>query len=172
MILDNDDDLDKAGTGGQAEGASGEVDTGHIELDASLHNTFSTSELASAPTESIDTSGPWYDVEEGRYIDEPAPGPGSREQYGAPSAPAQAQSSKPLQDQTSQQGVDDIIRSTSVESTLHSLPTPSDSSDNGWTDKNMAELEKELGLALEEQQVKSSSVGAPTSPSPCWVEAP
>ena len=59
-----------------------------------------------------------------------------------------------------------------MESALHSLPKPSDSSDNGWTDKNMAELEKELGLALEEQQVKSSSADAPNSPSPCSVEAP
>lgn len=36
----------------------------------------------------------------------------------------------------------------------------------------MAELEKELGLALEEQQVESSSAGKPTSPSPRSVEAP
>ena len=85
MILDSDD---YPGAGGQAESASGEVNTGRIDLNASLHNTFATSELASAPTESIDASGPWYDVEEGRYIDEPAPGPGSREQYGVPSAPA------------------------------------------------------------------------------------
>jgi hypothetical protein len=36
----------------------------------------------------------------------------------------------------------------------------------------MAELEKELGLALKEQQVESSSAGTPTSPSPRSVEAP
>lgn len=36
----------------------------------------------------------------------------------------------------------------------------------------MAELEKELGLALEEGQVKSPFAGAPTSPSPRSVEAP
>jgi hypothetical protein len=35
----------------------------------------------------------------------------------------------------------------------------------------MAELEKELGLALEEEQVKSPFAGAPTS-SPLSVEAP
>jgi hypothetical protein len=35
----------------------------------------------------------------------------------------------------------------------------------------MAELEKELGLALEEEQGKSPSAGTPTSPSPCSVEA-
>jgi hypothetical protein len=108
VILDNDDDPDEAGAGGQAEGASGAVDTGRIELDASLHNTFPTLELVSAPTESIDTSGSWYDVEEGRYIEEPAPGLGSHEQHSLPSAPAQAQpqtlpqSSTPQQDQTNQ----------------------------------------------------------------------
>ena len=73
MILDNDD-LDEAGAGDEAEGASGDVDTGRIERDASPHNTFATSELASAPTESIDASGPWYDVEEGCYIEEAKPG--------------------------------------------------------------------------------------------------
>jgi hypothetical protein len=55
-----------------AEGAFGEIDTGRIERHASPH-IFATSELASAPTESIDASGPWYDVEEGCYVDEPAP---------------------------------------------------------------------------------------------------
>jgi len=59
----------------------------------------------------------------------------------------------------------------SVGSALHSLPKPSNNGDDGWTDNSMAELEKELGLALEEQ-VKSSSASAPTSPSPRSVEAP
>jgi hypothetical protein len=73
------------------------------------------------------------------------------------SAPAQAQSqtlpqsSKSLQDQTNQQGLDDIIRSTSVKFAFHFLPKPSDSGDNGWIDESMAKLEKELGLALEEE---------------------
>lgn len=31
---------------------------------------------------------------------------------------------------------------------LHLLPKSSDSGDDGWIDENMAELEKELGLAL------------------------
>jgi hypothetical protein len=92
-------------------------------------------------------------LSEGRSIDEPAPGPG--EQYGVPSAPAQAQT-KPLQDQTSQQVVDDITQSTSVESALHSLPKPSDSSDNGWTDKNMAEVRK-LNNAFRKQFYRSVS---------------
>jgi hypothetical protein len=57
MILD-DDELDEAGTGHKAEGTSGDVDTGRIGRDASLHNTLATSELASGPTKSIDASGP------------------------------------------------------------------------------------------------------------------
>jgi hypothetical protein len=75
VILDNDNDLDKVGARGQAEGASSEVDTRCIKLDASLHNTILTLELALALTESINTSGLWYDVKEGRYIDELALGP-------------------------------------------------------------------------------------------------
>jgi hypothetical protein len=146
VTLDNDDS-DDAGAGDKAEGASGDVDTGCIEQDASLYDTFATSELAS-------------------------------ELHGMPSASAQAQpqtlpqSSKPLQDRANQQGVDDIARSTSVESALHSLPKSSNDGDDGWTDENTAELEKELGLALEEEQVKLLFAGAPTSPSPRPVEAP
>jgi hypothetical protein len=97
VILDNGNNLDKARAGGQAEDASGEVNTRRIELDASLHNSLPTSELASAPTESINTSGLWYDIEEGRYIKETTLGLGSHKQHSVPSAPAQAQ---PLQNQT------------------------------------------------------------------------
>ena len=147
MILD-DDDSDEAGAGDEAEGASGDVDTSRVERDASPHNTLATSELASGPTESIDASDLWYDVEE------PAPRLGPCEQQGLPSALAQdqpqtvPQSSKPLQDQTNQQDIDEITRGTSVESALHSLPKPSDNGDDGWTDDNMAELEKELGVGF------------------------
>jgi hypothetical protein len=159
VLLDDDSD--------EAKGASEDVDTRRIEQDARLYDTFATSKPALAPTESVDASGPWS-----------APGLGPCEQHGASSALAQAQlqtlsqSSKLLQDWANQQGVDDIPRSTSVESALHSLPRLFDSGDDGWTEENMAELEKELGLALEEQQVESSSAGAPTSPSPRLVEAP
>ncbi|KAF4624746.1 hypothetical protein G7Y89_g13424 [Cudoniella acicularis] len=74
----------------EVEGASGGVNTGRIVRIASPHDTFTASELASAPTKSIDASGLWYGVEEGCYIEEPAPGPGSHKQRGVPSAPAQA----------------------------------------------------------------------------------
>ena len=90
MILD-DDDSDEAGAEDEAEGASGDVGTGRGERDASLQNTFALLEPASGPTESIDASGPWYDIEEGRYIDGPAPRPGPCERYGLPSSPAEGQ---------------------------------------------------------------------------------
>ncbi|KAF8847684.1 hypothetical protein BDZ45DRAFT_754641 [Acephala macrosclerotiorum] len=176
VILD-DNDSNEAGAVDEAEGTSGDVDAVRIERDASPHNTFATSELASGPTKSIDASGPWYDVEEGCYIKEPAPGLGPCEQQRVPSAPAQArsqtlsQSSTPLQHQTNLQSVGSITRSTSVESAVHSLLKPFDNSDDGWTDDSMAELERELELALEEQG-NSSSASAPTSSHPRSVEAP
>lgn len=86
-----------------------------------------------------------------------------------PSAPAQAQ---PLQDQIHQQGVSSFTRSTSMESALQSLSKSSDSGDDGWTDENMAELEKEMGLALGEHQVESSLAGTPTSPKSSFGRGP
>jgi len=59
-----------------------------------------------------------------------------------------------------------------VGSALHSLPKYFNSGDSGWTDENMAKLEKEPGLALGEQQVESSSARTPISPSPRSAEAP
>jgi hypothetical protein len=91
VILDIDNDLDEADIENEAEGASSDIDTGRLERDASVYDIFATSELASAPIESIDASGPWYDVEEGHYIDEPAPGLEPRKQRSIPPAPAQAQ---------------------------------------------------------------------------------
>ena len=52
-----DDELDKAGIRDKAEGAFSDVDNKYIEQDASLYNTFTTSELASEPTKSISESG-------------------------------------------------------------------------------------------------------------------
>jgi hypothetical protein len=58
-----------------------------------------------------------------------------------------------------------------VEPALYSLPKPFDRSDDGWTNESMAKLEKELGLALEEEQVEPLFASAPSSPSPRSVEA-
>jgi hypothetical protein len=101
------------------------------------HNASAISELALGLTEPIGASVPWYDIEEGRYIEEPTPGPGPCERQGVPSAPARGQpqtliqSSTPLQDKINQQDIDEITRSTSTGSTPHSLPKPSDNGDDG-----------------------------------------
>jgi hypothetical protein len=55
-----------------------------------------------------------------------------------------------------------------VESALNFLPKSSDNGNDKWTDENMAEFEKELGLALGEQQVESSLTGTPTSQVLVW----
>jgi hypothetical protein len=55
VILNND--LDKAGARGEAEGAFGNVNIGRIERDASLHNTFTILELALVLTKSTNASG-------------------------------------------------------------------------------------------------------------------
>lgn len=57
MILDIDDDLDEADAEDEAEGASSNIDTRRLERDASLYDTFTTSELASTLIKSIDISG-------------------------------------------------------------------------------------------------------------------
>jgi hypothetical protein len=58
-----------------------------------------------------------------------------------------------------------------VEPAPYSLPKLPNNGDNGWTDDGMAELEKELELALVEQ-VSLSWASAPSSPRPRLVEAP
>jgi hypothetical protein len=174
VILGSDD---KLGARWLAESAPGDVDAEGIDQDASRRVAFATSELISAPTESTAAPGAWYDVEEGRYVEEPAQRHGSHEQRGVQATPAQAQpqihpqSSRRLRDQIGPQRVDEIAESTPGKSTLRSLPKSSNSGDNGWTDENIAELEKELGLALDEQRVESSSASTPASPSLRSAEA-
>ena len=99
--------------------------------DASLHNSLPTSELASAPPESIDTSGPWYDIEKGCCVEETTLDLGLTSITAFLLLP---------HNQTHQQGVGSITQSMSVKSALHSLSKSSDSGDDGWTDENIAEL--------------------------------
>ncbi|KAH6678701.1 heterokaryon incompatibility protein-domain-containing protein [Halenospora varia] len=54
-----DDALDQAGAADEAEDASGDINIRRIGRDRSPHNTLASSELASGPAKSIDTSGPW-----------------------------------------------------------------------------------------------------------------
>ena len=131
MILDDDDESDEADAQHEAEHTSGDADARRIKRDASPHNILATSELASRPAKSTDTSGPWWDIEEGRWIDEPAPKLGSCEEQGVPSVPVQdqpqilSQPSTPLQDQINQQDIGVLSQSMLVESVPRPAPCPS-----------------------------------------------
>ena len=80
MILNNNNS-DKA------KGALGNIETRRIKWDTSLYNTFVTLELALALIESTNISGLCYNVKEGRYTKELAPGLGSSKPYSVPSTP-------------------------------------------------------------------------------------
>lgn len=112
-----------------------------------LYDTFATSELASEP----------HGVPSAPHKPNPRP---------SPNPPCHCKVRR------TSKGVGSITRSASVEPALCSFPKLSDSGNNGWTEENMARLEKELGLVLEVEQVKSPFASAPTSPSPRSVEAP
>ncbi|KAH6661755.1 hypothetical protein B0J14DRAFT_663176 [Halenospora varia] len=120
--------------------SSRDADTGRVERDTSPHNALATSELASRSSTSI--SAPSFEK-------------------------CLRQSSKPPQDQINQQDIGNAAQSTSVESAPppHSLPKPSNTGDDGWTEDSMAELEEEMGLAIVEQ-AKSPPAGAPSSSHP------
>ena len=79
MVLDNDDS-DKTCAGDEAKGAIGDVNTGRVKRDTSLHNSLITSELALGSVKSIDALGLCYNVEDSLYINEPALRLGSCEQ--------------------------------------------------------------------------------------------
>lgn len=68
-----DDELDQAGAVNKAEDASGDVKIGRIRGDRSPHNTLTSPGPASGPAKLIDTSGPWYNVKEDRWVGKPAP---------------------------------------------------------------------------------------------------
>jgi hypothetical protein len=55
--------------------------------------------------------------------------------------------------------------------TAEVVPRPSDNGDDGWTKDSMAELEKDVGLALVEQAMSSASAPNSSRP-PRSVEAP
>ena len=102
----------------------------------------------------------------------------SGEQQGVRPAPARdqpqiiLQSSTPLQDPIDQQDIGGFTQSTSIASTPPSLPKPpSDNGDNGWTNECVAEMEKDLDLAIVEQ-VDASSTNLPESPPVRSVETP
>ena len=175
MILD-DDGPEEESTEDEADNDAGDIETGHTELDASPQSTLKTSERASRP-KSTDISGPWYDVEEERYVDWPAPkfGPRTPRDMSCSPAPDQTKTlpalSIPPQDQINEQRVCDITPSSFEEFGAHSSNQNPNDSNNGWTEDQEAELENELTLALVEQG-NPLSTSAPSSPRPCLADAP
>jgi hypothetical protein len=57
VILDINNDLDKADTKDKAKGTISDINTRRLKRDVSLYNTFITLELALALIESINISG-------------------------------------------------------------------------------------------------------------------
>jgi len=86
VILDINDDPEEADAENEAEGASSDDEIWRIEQDMSVHDNFATTECVSAPKGSIDASGPWYNPEEGRYMEEPAPELGPPQSLSKPSS--------------------------------------------------------------------------------------
>jgi hypothetical protein len=140
-----DDESRGESTEDEAEDGASDIEVGNTERDASPQSTLEASDLVSGPTKSIDTSGPWYDVEEGRYIDEPD----------------QTSIISPVSKSLPDHGNEHVSNIT-AEPASHSL-APLLKSNHGWTDDSMAELEAEVALALLEE-ANSSSTSAPSSP--------
>jgi hypothetical protein len=125
------------------EATSDDVDTSRTQRDTSPSSTLPSQDHTSELSRPIDLSGleQWYDVETGCYINMELP-PGL-EQEDSTSTPAQG-CPHPLS---------------------HSQPELSDENNEGWSDDNVAELEKELQPALEEQE-NSSMTSASDSQHP------
>jgi hypothetical protein len=114
----------------------------------------------------------WYDVEAGCYVEEELPPGLEPEQEGlAASTPvhdhghSRYHSPRPLHDWIGQYDDDGNTQRTSEEPAPHSLPKPLDEDGGGGSEENVSELERDMLLAFEEQE-KSSSATAPSSPQP------
>jgi len=116
------------------------------------------------------SDGPWWDVEDERYVDDdfrPIP---PLEQEGLASTPALAQPHShhdppgSSQDQISQHD-NDGIGGAPDEPAPPTLPQPLGESGGGGSNENASELKRDMQLAFEEQE-KPSSAPAPGSPRP------
>jgi hypothetical protein len=122
----------------------------------------------------IDPSGPerWFDVETGCYVDEELPPGLEPEQEGlAASTPVHdhghSRCDSPGLSHNQIVQYDNVDRSTQrtlEEPTPYSLPKPLDEDGRG-SEETVSELERDMLLAFEEQD-KSSSATAPSSPQP------
>jgi hypothetical protein len=113
----------------------------------------------------------WYDVEAGCYVEEELPLGLEPEQECLASTPvhdhshSRYHSPRPLHDWIGQYDDDGNTQRTSEEPAPHSLPKPLDEDGGGGSEENVSELERDMLLAFEEQE-KSSSATAPSSPQP------
>jgi hypothetical protein len=119
----------------------------------------------------------WYDVEDGRFVEEDLCPILPLEQEGSASTPTLAQdyyypphySPRPSRHQIGYDS-DGNTQRTSEEPARHSLPTTVDEDRGGRRDENTSELGKDFLLTLEGQE-KTSSATAPSSPRPRYHSA-
>ena len=114
--------------------------------------------------------GPWWDVEDGCFVDNDLHPIPSLEQEGLASAPAQGQphsrqhSPRASQDRVNQHSNDRTTRSALNVPASYTLLQPLDEN-GGGSDENTTELGRDMQLAFGEQE-KWSLATAPRSPSP------
>jgi hypothetical protein len=76
MILNNDDP-DRACARDEAKGAISNINNRHMERNVGPYNILVTSELGLESVKPITIFGPWYNIEDGYYINDSAPRLGS-----------------------------------------------------------------------------------------------
>jgi hypothetical protein len=155
-VIPNGDEPDSTNT--EAEANSGEESTSNATQITSPNNTSQTAVHTSELSKPIVPSSHirWSDVEDECFVDdEPSPSVTLAVEEGLDFTLALIKllchSSGPSQDHNE---IDKIARSTLEQSVVpHPLPRPLDKDSGGWSDDNVAELEKELLRALELQDV-------------------
>jgi hypothetical protein len=136
MILDDSPEEDSIED--EVNAGAGDIKTRGTIRGASPQSTLETSKRASKPPrKSADISGPWYDIEEERYVDWPAPEFGPRTPRDVSFAPRSDQIktlpalSMPALDQSNEECVYDITPSSFEELGAHSSNQNLNDSNNG-----------------------------------------
>jgi hypothetical protein len=161
-VILTDDESDEESTDDEAEGAPSTIETVRVSSGA-------TSGRVKPP----DASGAWYDIEEGRFVEEPVSSLPSCEQESTTSAIAQDQlqivsASQSLEVQSKQGAIAHFTRALSVGVRSHCLSQSSHTGDGEWTENKVVELEREVDLGSEncssrlEESAYGSRQGTPT----------
>lgn len=174
MIIE-DDESDSTDTEIRAETiTSTDIESGSPEQDTALYRIGSAQDPTSELSISVHPSAPniWYDVEDGRYVDENELLPGL--ELGEPSCPPAPPAREDLLSlhhhprlfagKISQHESDRITRPSSTEPAAHTVSEPVDQDGGGWNKVAIAELEKEVDLVNQDQDRLSV---ASLSCSPC-----